>query len=39
MQPYHYHFYRHFFAIAKPVTVSNPLAKGWCVYVEAVDFD
>ncbi|STZ07222.1 Uncharacterised protein [Moraxella caprae] len=36
---YYLHWINLFLLIAKPITTDNPLAKGWCVYTEAVDFD
>lgn len=29
----------HYFAHAKPVSKDNPLARGWCVYIEVYEFD
>lgn len=29
----------HYFAHAKPVSDTNPLRAGWCVYVEPLEFD
>lgn len=29
----------HYFRHAKLVTKTNPLARGWCVYVEVFEFD
>lgn len=36
---YYLHWINLFLLIAKPITTDNPLAKGWCIYTEAVDFD
>lgn len=38
-RPWMEYWIEHYFAHAKPVSKDNPLAHGWCVYVEAYEFD
>lgn len=38
-RPWVEYWIEHYFAYAKPISKDNPLAHGWCVYVEVHEFD
>lgn len=38
-RPWVEYWIEHYFALGTPVSKDNPLAHGWCVYIEAYEFD
>lgn len=38
-RPWLDYWLEHYFAYAKPVSESDPLMQGWCVYVEVYEHD
>ena len=38
-RPWVEYWIEHYFTHAKPVSKDNPLAHGWCVYIEIYEFD
>ena len=39
MESWLYYWFEQYFKNAEPVSVSNPLAVGWCVYRETYELD
>lgn len=37
-RPWIEYWLEHYFTYAEPVSESNPLAFGWCVYLEPFDY-
>jgi hypothetical protein len=39
MRAWHEAWFEHYFRFAQLVNEDNPLKLGWCVYIEALDFE